>query len=73
VVSEKETEPESPNKANRRIEGDTPRLEEGLDYYLEDGLMVFTAHFLLRRGYCCESGCHNCPYNFDPDRATNSP
>jgi hypothetical protein len=37
-------------------------LEEGLDYYLEDGLFVFTAAFLRKRGYCCESGCRNCPY-----------
>ena len=24
--------------------------------------MVFTAHFLLKRGYCCNSGCRHCPY-----------
>ena len=37
-------------------------LREGVDYYLEDGLFVFTATFLRQRGYCCESGCRNCPY-----------
>lgn len=37
-------------------------LQEGLDYYIENGLFVFTGTFLLRRGYCCESGCRNCPY-----------
>lgn len=37
-------------------------LEEGIDYYVEEGLFVFTAHFLRKRGYCCESGCRNCPY-----------
>ena len=37
-------------------------LQEGLDYYLENGLFVFTAAFLGRRGYCCESGCRHCPY-----------
>lgn len=37
-------------------------LQEGLDYYLENGLFVFTAAFLRRRGYCCESGCRHCPY-----------
>ena len=37
-------------------------LQEGLDYYLEDGLFVFTDAFLLKRGYCCESGCRHCPY-----------
>jgi len=39
-------------------------LEEGEDYYFEDGLMVLTARFLLRRGYCCEQGCRHCPYGF---------
>jgi 23S rRNA (cytidine1920-2'-O)/16S rRNA (cytidine1409-2'-O)-methyltransferase len=38
------------------------RLVEGADYYIEDGLMVLTEGFLLRRGYCCESGCRHCPY-----------
>ena len=37
-------------------------LLEGLDYYLENGLFVFTAAFLRNRGYCCESGCRHCPY-----------
>ena len=37
-------------------------LQEGLDYYVENGLFVFTAAFLRRRGYCCESGCRHCPY-----------
>ena len=39
-----------------------PRLVEGTDYYLEDGLMVLSEGFLLRRGYCCDSGCRHCPY-----------
>ena len=37
-------------------------LVEGRDYQLEGGLMVFTADFHRRRGYCCGSGCRNCPY-----------
>ncbi|MEP6820097.1 MAG: DUF5522 domain-containing protein [bacterium] len=37
-------------------------LQEGIDYYLENGLLVFTAAFLRKRGYCCESGCRHCPY-----------
>ena len=40
-------------------------LKEGEDFYLtEEGLMVFTASYLLKRGYCCESGCRHCPYGF---------
>jgi len=39
-------------------------LREETDYYVENGLMVFTAHFLRQRGYCCESGCRHCPYGY---------
>jgi hypothetical protein len=38
-------------------------LQEGRDYELTaDGLLMFTADYLRRRGYCCGSGCRNCPY-----------
>ena len=48
-------------------------LREGLDYYFEGGLLVFTAEFLRRRGYCCESGCRHCPYQSgDLHRSTSS-
>ncbi|MBA3356782.1 MAG: hypothetical protein H0U18_12770 [Pyrinomonadaceae bacterium] len=43
-------------------------LQEGLDYYLENGLMVLTARFLRRRGYCCERGCRHCPYGSSDNR-----
>jgi uncharacterized protein DUF5522 len=33
-------------------------------YYNADGLVVFTADYLLQRGYCCGCGCLNCPYNY---------
>src|SRR5215218_9468143 len=46
-------------------------LTEGDDYYFEDGLMVLTAQYLLRRGYCCEQGCRNCPYGFVKEEETN--
>lgn len=46
-------------------------LQEGLDYYLENGLMVFTAAFLSKRGYCCERGCRHCPYGFSKDQNQN--
>jgi hypothetical protein len=38
------------------------KFVEGVDYYFENGLMVLTAHFLLKRGYCCGNGCRHCPY-----------
>jgi len=41
-----------------------PKLVEGLDYYInEQGLFVFTAHYLRNRGYCCGNGCKHCPYS----------
>jgi hypothetical protein len=39
----------------------TMKLTEG-DYYIENGKYVLTKQFLLRRGYCCNSGCRHCPY-----------
>jgi hypothetical protein len=41
------------------------KLVEGVDYYLEGDKFVFTAHFLLKRGFCCNSGCRHCPYRAD--------
>jgi len=38
------------------------RFVEGIDYYFENGLMVLTKYYLEKRGYCCKSGCRNCPY-----------
>lgn len=36
------------------------------DYYFnEDGLLVFTEKFLLKRGYCCGSECKHCPYDYE--------
>lgn len=47
-------------------------LQEGTDYELNEvGLMVFTAHYLKQRGYCCRNGCRNCPYNFHQSPAEN--
>lgn len=32
------------------------------DWYFEGGLLVYTAAYHLKRGYCCGSGCRHCPY-----------
>ena len=37
-------------------------LIEGVDYYVDNGMWVFTAHFLLSRGHCCRRNCRHCPY-----------
>ena len=42
----------------------TNKLTPEEDYYFENGLMVFTRGYHLRRGYCCKSGCRHCPYGF---------
>jgi Family of unknown function (DUF5522) len=39
-------------------------LQEDKDFYYENGFMVFTEAFHLKRGYCCQSGCRHCPYGF---------
>lgn len=36
------------------------------DYYMSDeGYLVFTEKYHLKRGYCCKSGCKYCPYGYD--------
>ncbi|MBB1385020.1 hypothetical protein H5119_05575 [Pseudoalteromonas sp. SG45-5] len=39
-------------------------LIEGLDYTMQNGYMVFSKWFFLKRGSCCKNGCKNCPYGF---------
>ncbi len=42
------------------------KLTEGIDFTLEeyDGIVfkVFTSHYLIKRGFCCNNKCRNCPY-----------
>jgi uncharacterized protein DUF5522 len=61
--SHKKAQKHKMNSCAEKSEKPEP-LKEGEDYYFEDGLMVLTARYLLRRGYCCEQGCRNCPYGF---------
>lgn len=40
-------------------------MKEGEDFYFsEEGLMVFTKVYHLKRGYCCKNQCKHCPWNF---------
>jgi hypothetical protein len=48
------------------LTGPVPPLVEGEDYYFENGLMVFTAEYHRKRGYCCGSACRHCPYGNAP-------
>ena len=36
-------------------------------------LVLFTAAFLRRRGYCCGSGCRHCPYGRSPQGGDDRP
>ena len=33
-------------------------------YYNEDGNVVLTEKYHLKKGVCCGNGCKHCPYNF---------
>ncbi|SKC40165.1 DUF5522 domain-containing protein [Ohtaekwangia koreensis] len=39
-------------------------FKDSIYHYMENGLIVFTEAFHLKRGYCCKSGCRHCPYGF---------
>ena len=41
-------------------------LKEGVDFYFnEDGYVVLTEAYHLKKGYCCGNGCKHCPYNYE--------
>ena len=45
-----------------------PPVEEG-DFYLnEDGYMVFTRQYHLKRGFCCKNGCLHCPWGYRKEK-----
>ena len=43
----------------------TPKLKPDEFYYSEEGYLVFTEKYHLKRGHCCKSGCKHCPYGFN--------
>ncbi len=40
-------------------------IEDGDFYLTPEGYRCFTEQYHLKRGYCCESGCRHCPYDFN--------
>lgn len=50
------------NKKEIINNADNVHLSEDGMYYIENGLVVFTEKFHLKRGYCCGNGCRHCPY-----------
>jgi hypothetical protein len=52
----------------------TTPLIENIDYVInDDGNLVFTSQYLLKRGHCCMSGCLNCPYGYTDKADPNIP
>jgi hypothetical protein len=47
-----------------------PQLNPEDFYYSEEGFIVFTKQYHLKRGHCCQSGCKHCPYGFDKKTGT---
>ncbi|MEO6488502.1 MAG: DUF5522 domain-containing protein [Ferruginibacter sp.] len=50
-------------------------LVEGDDFYFnEEGYIVLTEKYHLKKGSCCGNGCKHCPYNYEavpePKRST---
>ncbi len=44
---------------------------EGEDfYYNEEGFMVLTSNYHLKRNKCCGNGCLHCPYEYKNVEAT---
>ena len=41
-----------------------PLFDEDEIFVNENGLFVFTAEYLLQRGYCCGNGCRHCPFEY---------
>ena len=50
--------------SGKKKSNNMPTMEEGDFYFNEQGLMVFTEQYHLKRGYCCQNGCKHCPYGF---------
>jgi hypothetical protein len=61
-MSEPQHPSEIKNNAADEESRPSPALLSPEDFYMENGLMVFTAAYHLKRGYCCNSGCRHCPF-----------
>ena len=50
------------------------KLIEGEDYYITpEGYRCFTEKYHLKRGYCCQSGCKHCPWDFNKSKKKDLP
>jgi hypothetical protein len=39
--------------------------EEEKDFYFENGLIIMTEAYHLKRGSCCGNKCRHCPYEHE--------
>lgn len=53
-----------PNCLNNQIQKSlqSGSVSDQNDFIFENGYLVMTKNYLLKRGYCCNHGCRNCPY-----------
>ena len=50
------------------------KLIKDIHYYTNsEGFMVFTEKYHSERGYCCQSGCKHCPYEYHSKVDPNVP
>jgi len=47
----------------------TDKFEKDEYYLTPEGYIVFTEKYHLKRGYCCQSGCRHCPWNYNTKKA----
>jgi len=40
----------------------TDKFDKEDYYFSEEGYLVFTEAYHLKRGYCCHNNCKHCPY-----------
>ncbi len=49
-------------------------MENDKDFYIDqNGNVVFTKEYHLKRGHCCKNGCLHCPYGFKPLNDAHTP
>jgi hypothetical protein len=69
---DRETNPDREPSAEPTSAPNAPVPLEPEDYYYENGYLVFTAAYHLKRGSCCGSGCRHCPYGNSPGAPSNA-
>ena len=50
----------------------TDKFEKEDYYFSEEGYIVFTEKYHLKRGYCCTSGCRHCPWKDKDNEKKNN-